>query len=149
MWLDRYMAVPFKDKGRAFDGADCFGLYLLLVTHEAKLALSDPGVSYGTNPNAVLRAIEAEIASGRWALIAEGNGAAVKSAAMPFDLVKMSAHLQAGSRVINSDLHIGCALGGGMLIHTEAPAGPQYCAMDEPDIINRVKAVYRPRILAS
>ena len=73
MWLDRYMEIPFKDRGRDFSGADCFGFYLLLLAHEAKIEINDPNVSYGRNPNAVLRAIEAEIASARWKMIAAGE----------------------------------------------------------------------------
>ena len=96
MWLDRYMEIPFKDRGRDFSGADCFGFYLLLLAHEAKIEINDPNVSYGRNPNAVLRAIEAEIASARWKMIAAGDGAAIRNHAAEFDLVKMSGHLRIG-----------------------------------------------------
>lgn len=147
-WLDRYMAVPFRDHGRDFSGCDCFGLYLLLLAQEAKLKLSDPGVSFGANPRAVSRAVEREIASGRWMRVAEGDGRFLKSMARRFDCVVMTAHVELNHRLVSADLHIGCALGDGRVIHTEHGAGCQLAELDDPMINNRVRAVHRPYLLA-
>lgn len=142
------MPIPFRDNGRSFSGADCFGLYLLILAGETRAHIADPGVSSGSDQAAVVRAIEVEIASGRWIAIATGNGADVKDLARCFDAVIMTAHLRQGLRVVKSELHIGCALGDGMVVHTEEGAGCQVTPLDDPAIINRVTSVYRPRALA-
>jgi hypothetical protein len=147
MWLDRYVMTPFKDGGRDFNGVDCQGGYMLLLANEKHVALPEPGVSYGKDPKAVRSYIEAQMHSGEWELIAEGNGAAVKDKAVRFDLVVMSATVRVGASVIKSDVHVGCALGDGKLIHWEQDVGATVLRLDDPDIINRVKAVYRPKAL--
>ena len=137
--FDRYMAIPYRDHGRSFDGADCFGVCLLILAHEAGIGLADP--------NAVVATVEAEIASGRWQRIAEGDGAAVKRQAQLFDLVVMSGHMRRGMAVVNADLHIGICIGVGRLIHSESESGCSCVAFDDPAIVRRVKAVYRPQAL--
>lgn len=148
-WLDRYVAIPFKDKGRDFAGADCMGLYILILAHEAKIAIDDPGVSFGSDPRAVMRTVESELHSGNWMTVADGDGAMVKPHAKLFDIVLMSAHVRTGRDVTKSDLHMGCALGNGFMIHTEAGSGAQYVALDDLDVCGRVKAVLRPKALCA
>lgn len=148
-WLDRYIAIPFKDGGRDFAGVDCMGLYMLILAHEAKINLDEPGVSFGSNARAVMRKVESELHSGNWIMVAEGNGSAVKSTADKFDIVLMSAHVRRGRDVAKADLHLGCALGNGFMVHTEQDIGAQYVALDDPDVCGRVKAVLRPRALCA
>lgn len=147
MWLDRYMAIPFKDRGRDFEGCDCVGLYMLLLAHEAGVTIDEPNASHGTDAKAAGRKIESAILSGDWFEVVRGDGRAVKTAAQPFDLVLMSAHVRVGMAVIASDLHIGAALGKGKMIHTEYPSGCAWCALDADDVVARVRAVYRPKAL--
>lgn len=147
MWLDRYMAIPFKDRGRDFAGCDCFGLYMLMLANEAGVALGEPDASRGVNAKIAAGKIEAACISGEWFEVARGDGRAVKKSAQKFDVVLMSAHVQVGMAVIASDLHIGVALGKGKMIHTEHPMGCAFVSLDDADVSTRVKAVYRPKAL--
>lgn len=146
-WADKYMAVPFRDAGRTMRGADCFGLYALILALEAGVCIGKCDVSYGTDPEAVVRHVADEIASGRWLTVAVGDGAVAKPVARLFDAVVMSGHIRTGNRVVRGDVHIGCALGDGRVLHTEPVTGPQIMALDDPRIIKRVKGVYRPQVL--
>lgn len=149
MWLDRYVMIPFRDRGRDWSGVDCFGMHLLLCREEGGFALPDHDVSYERNTDAVRACIEREMIAGDWTLIAQGDGAAVKSVARKFDLVVMSAHVRVGSVVRSVELHVGTTVGDGMLIHTERPGGAQVLAMDDPPIRTRIKSVYRHRLQQS
>ena len=148
-WTDKYMAVPFKDGGRGWRGADCLGLYLLVLATECRLLIADHDVSYGLDAVAVAARMDGEIACGRWREIARGDGKIVKSVAGRFDAIRMSGHVRLPDcRVVRGDVHMGVALGDGRVLHTEPPAGPQIVALDDPRIVKRVKGVYRPKILA-
>jgi cell wall-associated NlpC family hydrolase len=49
----RYVGVPFRARGRGFDGADCYGLVALLYREEFGLDLDDLSANYwadGTTP---------------------------------------------------------------------------------------------------
>ena len=59
----------------------------------------------------------------------------------------MSGHMRRGMAVVNADLHIGICIGNGRLIHSESESGCSCVAFDDPAIVRRVKAVYRPQAL--
>lgn len=147
-WVDRYMRVPFRDAGRAWDGADCLGLYLLVLATERGVALPDHDVSYGRDALAVVGRVEAEIASGAWRLVAAGDGAAVKRQGRAFDAVRMTGHVRLPSgELVRGDVHIGVVVGDGRVLHTEPSTGPHVLALDDPRIAKRVKGIYRPAVL--
>lgn len=146
-WLDRYMAVPFKDRGRGFDGCDCAGLYALIVAHEAGWSIPVPDCGAASDPAHAIAMVGAEIAAGRWRKI-EG---APKQVAQKFDAVLMSGVVVSNGTARRADIHIGCATGDGRLIHIEAGRGPRYLPLDDPDIRRRitrpVHGIYRPAFL--
>jgi len=147
-WTDRYMAIPFKDGGRTWRGADCLGLYLLVLATECDKRPGDHDVSYARDAAAVVARMDAEIAAGRWLTVAVGDGRAVKGAARRFDAVRMTGHIRTGAGVVRGDVHMGVALGDGRVLHTESGAGPQILAIDDPRILKRVVGVYRPAVLS-
>lgn len=144
-WTDRYLAVPYRDGGRSWAGADCLGLYTLILAHEAMAAVPDFAVSVGTDPRAVLSAIEEQVLSvHRWRRI-YGEP---KQVAEKFDCVRMSGHARGEDGIVRrSDIHLGCAIGGGKLIHTEDARGPRIVAFDDKAIVKRIVGVYRPLFL--
>jgi hypothetical protein len=137
-WTERYIAIPFKDLGRDFSGADCFGIYLLILQHEAGIDLADVRATY-RSPQAAIAAVEAEIVSGRWDKVATPD---------KFDCVHMTSHVERSGKIVKNELHVGCALGGGWMLHSELPGGPRLVRLDDPEVKNRVLAFYRPAALA-
>ena len=68
-WTDKFMAIPFVDGGRSRAGADCFGLYAIVVRDLFAVQL-DQDVSYERDADAVVRRVADEVASDRWITIA-------------------------------------------------------------------------------
>lgn len=147
-WTDKFMAIPFVDGGRSRAGADCFGLYAIVVRDLFAVQL-DQDVSYERDADAVVRRVADEVASDRWITIATGDGAVARAAARKGDAIVMSGHVHlADGRVVRGDIHLGVALGDGRVLHTEPTTGPQILALDDPRIVRRVRGVWRPRALA-
>lgn len=48
MNLSRYMSIPFKERGRDYDGADCYGLYYLFARDEHGVQVPSYVESYAT-----------------------------------------------------------------------------------------------------
>lgn len=140
-WVDRYMTVPFKHGGRGFDGADCFGLYALILATESGIAPPTfDGLSAAGDLNATLRAINGAIAAGLWQKI-EGDPVKV---AQRFDAILMAG-------VHGAPVHIGCAVGDGRVLHSERATGPRCVRLDDFKIRGRItgpmRGVYRPLFL--
>lgn len=144
-WTDRYLAVPYRDGGRGWAGADCLGLYALILTHEACIAFPKFAVSVGVDPRRALAAIEAQVLTvHRWQRV-YGQP---KQVSEKFDCVRMTGHARGADGIVRrSDIHLGCALGNGKVIHTEDSRGPRIIALDDPAIVKRVVGVYRPLFL--
>lgn len=144
-WTDRYLEIPFRDGGRSFAGADCLGLYALILLHEAATQMPDFAVSVGANPALALSAIESQVLSvHRWQRI-YGEP---KDVAQRFDCIRMTGHARGGDGIVRrSDIHLGCALGNGKVIHTEDRRGPRILMLDDLSIVKRVVGVYRPLFL--
>ena len=137
--FDKYMAIPFKDKGRSFDGADCFGLCALVSLHEAHIAIADPGVSLQTGKRATIEVFAAELAIGHWFKIE-----------MPqtFDWVVMTGFtIDGGKAVRHAELHCGIMIDEKMMLHTEAHCGPRIVAIDDSEITHRIRYFCRPAAL--
>lgn len=43
-WLNQYIGVPYRSRGRSFRGADCFGIMALIYQHE--LGIKIPEFNY-------------------------------------------------------------------------------------------------------
>lgn len=41
-WHNRYIRIPFKDRGREWDGADCWGIVRIIYREEPKLRIELP-----------------------------------------------------------------------------------------------------------
>lgn len=48
MWVLKYMNIPFKEKGRDFDGCDCWGLIRLIYKNELGIELPNYLECYNT-----------------------------------------------------------------------------------------------------
>lgn len=144
-WTDRYLAVPYRDGGRDWSGADCLGLYALVLANEAATQLPDFSVSLKADARGTLAAIEAQVLSvHRWRRI-YGEP---KDVARKFDCVRMTGHARGEDGIVRrSDIHLGCATGEGKVLHTEDARGPRIVPLDSSAVAKRVVGVYRPLFL--
>lgn len=139
MTFDKYMAVPFVENGRAFAGADCFGLYALILAHELGLAVPDPDVSFSKDgARAVLHAFAAGVARGEWIEVATPR---------IFDAVRMTGVHVLRGQAAKSESHLGCYDGMGRVLHTELNTGPRLMPLDDPEIKGRFRGFFRPAVL--
>lgn len=66
-WYAKYMNIPFKDKGRDEQGADCWGLVRLIYKNELGIELDDYSDSYfDTNDREVLAKIVSSEKNQNW-----------------------------------------------------------------------------------
>jgi cell wall-associated NlpC family hydrolase len=47
-WSDRYIGIPYQDRGRGFDGCDCWGLARLVYARELGIALPSYTEAYSS-----------------------------------------------------------------------------------------------------
>ncbi len=103
--ISPYMHIPFKDKGRDYDGADCYGLYYLISRDERDLLLPSYVERYQTSHDKEqIAAIIDHERSTAWAAIA-------REAIVPGDLVVL--------RIIGRPWHCGMMLDDNRFLHTE------------------------------
>jgi cell wall-associated NlpC family hydrolase len=150
-WTDAFMDIPHVPGGRSRAGADCFGLYAIVLEEAAGVTVDRYAhARFGATGAG---AIATAIARGDWRCIARGEAGtpglplALKQAARRFDAVLMTAHVRVAGAWRRADLHIGCAVGNGLMLHSEGGAGPQLVAIDDPSIAHRLRGVYRPAAL--
>lgn len=100
LWED-FVGIPFKDKGRDFDGADCWGLFRLVYLHALDINL--PLYLGGYNGRADKHGIAALIEEGRrtWVEVPEGKEKV-------YDAVLMS---------IQGYQHLGLIVEKGLMLH--------------------------------
>jgi cell wall-associated NlpC family hydrolase len=105
-WSDRYVGIPWADRGRTRAGCDCYGLARLIYREELGIALPDYREDYASATE------EAEVA----ALIARASVAPpwvhVEGAARPFDLAVLRGQGLA--------THLGIVIREGLMIHMAA-----------------------------
>jgi hypothetical protein len=149
-WVDRYMSVPWIRAGNSWDGADCWGLYALILAEEAGIAY--PEVAARTDLHEIRHTIAAHIARGPWITLWTADGGAPLDPSMPamFDCLVMTARVGSMDGVFRrAGLHVACALGDGRLLQSEKLYGPHVMAIDDDRVRARVLGVYRPAALAT
>jgi cell wall-associated NlpC family hydrolase len=131
MNLDRYVGIPFLDKGRTFEGCDCWGLLRLVYWHERGVQLPSFCERYQTDADraAVAALIADELTP--WQELQPGRE-------QPFDGVLMqdrgSAH------------HIGMVADrSGRLLHVEHGRSSVIVSYRNGLISHRVLGFYRHR----
>lgn len=72
MWYERYVNVPFLDKGRDENGADCWGLASVIYKNELKITLPDYLEFYeNTNEREKLSALISSESQSHWVSVKE------------------------------------------------------------------------------
>lgn len=119
-WPLRYLAVPFRERGRDFDGADCWGLVLLILAQERGVIVPEPAQLYASTQlraASELRAFFAEAAH-RWRRL---------PAPEPWSVLLFGVEVSGRT----TPAHVGLSLGGRSFIHTQDGYGVQMSSLDE------------------
>lgn len=116
-WWSWLTAVPFRDRGRGPDGADCWGLAMLVYGHHLGIALEDrPGLS-SHDPAGVRAAAMRGLSQGSWNRVQAGREA-------PFDLAVVWRPYRSTSGGLGiGPIHCGVVTRPGRLIHCDPDCG--------------------------
>lgn len=135
-WIERYLAIPFLDKGRDAKGCDCFGLVRLVLAERAALILATYGFVSADDTDAIANEIT----------IAAAHRDTWRSyplaSARTFDVVVMVD--SKGPR------HVGVMVNALHVLHSERESGPS--CVPVKSVVHRVHpqsfpVVYRHRSL--
>lgn len=137
-WADKYLRIPYVDRGEGFDGCDCWGLLSLILFEERGIRISNhKDVAAGD-----LLAKARKMAKG-----AETDPEWVSVNALseqPFDCVLMKGQVRIEGSVRSVPVHIGCVVIPGRLIHIEKETGVLVMDYRRNALIkNRVLGFYR------
>lgn len=139
-WAETYIGVPFVDKGRSRGGCDCWGLVRMVMLEQRGVELQ----AYDTVSERDYANVEGAICgaqvSGEWRLVV--------GQPQQFDVAEMVLPVttSAGWRFL--PLHVGIAIGGGWLLHTERATGAVLGHLaSDPRLASRVRAWWRNRSL--
>lgn len=141
-WVDRYMGVPYRRSCSSFNGADCWGLYALILLEEKRI--SYPEIQSRGSLNADRHMISGQIAQGRWIKRWDKNSGELNpSLPEPLDALVMTAPV---TGLHTAPLHIACAIGDGKMLQTTPSYGPHVSSIAEEK--RRIIGVYRPAKIA-
>ena len=124
--VNKYIRIPYADKGRSFDGCDCFGLAILIHHHELGHKITDVLYSTAEDPQMVARLIDTTVPTINAEQVEQPEAG---------DLVLM--------RVGGMPAHIGVYLGDGKCIHTSRHYGTCCERIDGPRLKGHVMGYYR------
>ena len=128
-----YVGIPYVDKGRSFEGCDCYGLPWLIFRRVAGILLPVYDWISSTDTIAFGRAMRDETESGRWRRLGEDE------TPQPFDLVAMIDTPKPGARA----WHCGIVASPGTLLHSERGVGSHLTDLARPEIAPRLKEFFR------
>ncbi|MFA7279822.1 MAG: NlpC/P60 family protein [Sterolibacterium sp.] len=135
-WVANYVGMPFVDGGRDRKGCDCWGLVRLIYQNELKIELP----SYGEISATDLVSIRDAMVDGRHNV---ETWVPVVGTPKEFDVVVMA---WAGRNFAG---HVGIAIDGLRLIHTEKGVDAAIVPMKHMSIKHRILGVYRHRSMAA
>lgn len=121
-FVERYLEIPYRRRGRCERGADCFGLVWLVLKQECGLVLPDYSWVDPKDRQAFRDAVRTESIDTIWAPIAVW-------AARAFDVVQMSGP---------DGEHVGIMVSPVHMLHTEAASGPACQPLTDPILRHRL-----------
>lgn len=111
-WAEKYLHIPFKDRGDNFDGCDCWGLVCLIFRERRNIELPlYEDIGKGQSPEK-LKQILREADGPNWAMIDP-------SCEDVYDVVLMKAIYQVDGKSRVGEIHIGLVIDNGAMIHIE------------------------------
>ena len=137
MWAEKYLGLPFKERGLDRTGVDCWGLVRLILLEQKGIKLpAYPEIEPGASMDKV-EEIQSAINGTSWQAIDMGKE-------QTFDCVLMSGLVRADERAFSRPVHIGCVINPGTLIHIELGCDVSVVNyLQHPRVKRRVKGFYR------
>jgi|SRR5690348_7644255 len=138
-WVDRYIGIRFKSKGRDFSGVDCWGLHRLICMEKAGLSDKDLPLYVGIGSfegKKVGEEVQRNIGK-IWMPIQRGLE-------RPFDAVLMKGEYIHNGVWKRGEIHIGTIVRPGLLVHIEnGMLGAVCLSLSHPEIEQRFVGIYR------
>lgn len=121
-WVERYLAIPFKDRGRDAKGCDCFGLVRLVFAERCNIELPLYGFIGCQAWDQIASAIDAEASDqSTWRKY-------LLTQARAFDVVVME----------GKPRHVGIMVSALHVLHTEPAPGPCCVPLSHQSVVHRL-----------
>ncbi|MFZ3044711.1 MAG: NlpC/P60 family protein [Desulfatirhabdiaceae bacterium] len=121
----RFLKIPFKDGGRDFFGADCWGI-VMLVYREFGIDLPDFKIACGESLKINFAVSEQRLA---WCRLTKPSAPCVV-------VMRMS------DRYAQACNHVGVYIGGEKFIHTLKKQGPSLVSVNHPYFEQKIEGFY-------
>lgn len=136
LWVEKYLFIPYAERGFSFTGCNCWGLVVLAYSIELSLQLED--YSHITARRAL--AIEAAIRDGQNLPPWQKQIPLGKGEDRGFDLLVMRS--VAGGE--SHDIHVGLVTAPGWMMHMTKEYGVMHVRyLDHPHTKNRLVGLWR------
>lgn len=129
MWWNKYLPIPFKEKGRTFEGCDCWGLVRLILQEKKAVSLPSYDDLYESTKDK--KAVESAIIDGtedEWIPVLDPQ---------PFDMVLLD--------ILGIPMHVGIVTKEGFMLHCMNGVGTVHEDYTSVRWVSRVKGFYRWR----
>jgi len=124
----KYLAIPWKDKGRDYSGCDCWGLVRLFLKDDCGLDLAALDGDYATARDVQAVRELADREKARWIPIKPQN-------AQKGDVVELS--------LSRADYHVGVMINEKMVLHIEHGSWPVIALLGGKRIRGRLRGIFR------
>lgn len=132
IWVNKYINIPYINKGRNFDGADCWGLIRIVYKDELNIDLPSYGEVSSDDLAKVHRKIED--VSEKWIEV-------TKEDIEPFDICVMRA---SGKRIV---CHVGLVIDKKRILHVENKINSAIVELKDPLIRERIVCFRRHKAI--
>lgn len=130
-WCSDYLDIPWKELGRNRDGADCWGLYRLVMKEQFGIELpayDGAGYQDGEDLTEVSALIDSQLVD--WREVPQGS-----------ELVGDAVLI----RVMGEPIHIGMVVGPGRMLHIKPGVGASVDRYTSLNFRNRIIGFFRHR----
>jgi cell wall-associated NlpC family hydrolase len=136
-WVDKYVRIPFVQRGFDFAGCHCWGLVWLVYRNERRITLPKYDTINAAQIRAMLKAKDKEIASGSWV--------PVEKPLREFDVVIMAGldKDENGKVVGTVERHVGIMASPYHILHIEEGINATCVRTNATLMRERMRKVYR------
>jgi len=138
-WAEPFVAVPYRDGGRDFAGADCWGLVRLVMRERGGVSLPSYGEIAASERARVARRMTKDSDGGPWLPV---------DAPRALDVVVMFADAKVGGRFRRLRGHVGIMVDDRHVLHTEEETGASIARITADDVRHRIACFRRHEALA-